>query len=188
MRMTMASQHTFRIMSGLGERLRSEREARGLRQNELAAAGHVTRFTQAGYEGESTHPNTAYLKAIQQTGVDLHYILSGTHQVVANNVHPPYPDIDWDLLQTVFEDVEMFCEIQALKYPSRYRWRMVAELYAHLKHLGCSAPGIANSNKEAMSFLSSHLATLTEHPVLNQKPTLRPLSGFAQNKRMHEDS
>lgn len=39
-----------------------------------------------------------------------------------------------------------------------------------------------------MTFLSSHVATLTEHPVLNQKPTLRPLSGFAKNKRMHEDS
>lgn len=73
--------HTFRIIDVLGERLKNEREARGLRQHELAAAGHVTRFTQAGYESESTYPNTAYLKAIQETGVDLHYILSGTHHV-----------------------------------------------------------------------------------------------------------
>ena len=75
---------------------------------------------------------------------------------------PPSPDIDWDLLSTAYDDVEFFCSNQALKYPGRYRWRMVAELYAHQKHIGYSAPGITHSNKGAMAFLSSCLASFSD--------------------------
>lgn len=150
--------HSFKILDGLGERLKAEREARGLSQRNLAAVGNVTRFTQAGYESEATSPNTAYLKAIQETEVDLHFILTGKHQSAGKEAQGSPPEIDWERLRTAYEDVEFFCDRAAPKCPSRYRWMMVAELYSRQVKLGGTPLGVAQANKETMGFLSSILA------------------------------
>lgn len=148
-------QHLFKILDGLGARLREAREAQGLSQKDLAAAGGVTRFTQAGYESEATDPNTAYLKSIQETGIDIHYILTGRPQEFTEGTQAPAPTINWERLRAAHEDVDFFCQRLAPSCPSKYRWQMVAELYSSDVKLGTTAPlTTSNSGKGTMNFLS----------------------------------
>lgn len=148
-------QHLFKILDGLGARLRDAREAQGLSQKDLAAAGGVTRFTQAGYENEATDPNTGYLKSIQETGIDLHFILTGRRQESARNNQATTTEINWERLRAAYEDVDFFCQRLAPSCPSKYRWQMVAELYSSGVKLGTTAPQTtSNSDKITMTFLS----------------------------------
>ncbi|UCU93352.1 helix-turn-helix domain-containing protein [Hydrogenophaga taeniospiralis] len=149
------TQHFFTILDGLGARLKDAREAQGFSQKDLAAAGGVTRFTQAGYENEATEPNTGYLKSIQETGIDLHYILTGRRQEFAEKNHVTATAINWERLRAAYEDVDFFCQRLAPSCPSKYRWQMVAELYSSDVKLGTSAPlTSSNSDKSTMTFLT----------------------------------
>lgn len=148
-------QHIFKILDGLGARLREARETQGLSQKDLAAAGGVTRFTQAGYENEATDPNTSYLRSIQDTGIDLQYVLTGRRQNTTETAPSPVTAINWDRLRAAYEDVDFFCQRLAPSCPSKYRWQMVSELYLSDVKLGTTAPvTTSNSGKSTMNFLS----------------------------------
>jgi len=62
---------------GSGDRLREERVALGLKQEELAQVGEVNRNTQGSYEKGDRNPDIAYLTAIATTGVDIFYVITG---------------------------------------------------------------------------------------------------------------
>ncbi|MFJ5237031.1 helix-turn-helix domain-containing protein [Pseudomonas neuropathica] len=65
--------------SGLsaGECLREERVRLGLKQDEMAQIGGVTRNTQGSYERDERRPDTAYLKALHAVGLDVLYVVTG---------------------------------------------------------------------------------------------------------------
>lgn len=145
----------FRIKEDLGFRLKKAREALGLSQKDLAAKGGVTRVTQAGYEAESTDPNTGYLKAIQEAGIDLQYVLTGSFSLPSSEQHPEPPAIDWERLRAAYEDVEFFCQRVAPSCPSKYRWQLVAKLYQGDVKLGTAAPQDSDdSSKQTIAFLT----------------------------------
>lgn len=68
------------MMSSIGERLRSERERLGLNQEELGQLAGVTRNTQANYERDSRQPDTGYLLALHNAGVDIYFVITGVRQ------------------------------------------------------------------------------------------------------------
>jgi transcriptional regulator with XRE-family HTH domain len=64
-------------LSTQGGRIREERLKKGLSQNEFAKLAHVHRQTQINYEQGERKPDTDYLLAIAEMGVDVEYVLTG---------------------------------------------------------------------------------------------------------------
>lgn len=157
--MSRLIQDFLSVKTGIGERIRAARTALGLKQAELAEIGSIARATQISYETGVTEPTTAYLRAIQASGMDIPFVLFGHTSTeldshVKDDVH-----IDWDRLQRAHEDVEFFCQRVAPACPSRYRWLMVADLYSRDVGLGSpQSDGTHQSPKDTMNFLSRALA------------------------------
>jgi transcriptional regulator with XRE-family HTH domain len=70
------------ILSGVGERLREERDRLGLNQTDFGIAAGVSRGTQKAYELESSSPDVRYLAALQGMAVDVHYVLTGSRMPI----------------------------------------------------------------------------------------------------------
>lgn len=66
------------ISSGVGERLREERERLGKNQTDFGISVGVSRGTQKAYELGSSSPDVRYLTGLQDFGVDVHYVLTGS--------------------------------------------------------------------------------------------------------------
>jgi len=64
-----------------GECLREERNRLGLKQEEMAQIGGVTRNTQGSYERNERRPDTGYLKALHGVGLDVLYVVTGVISV-----------------------------------------------------------------------------------------------------------
>jgi phage repressor protein C with HTH and peptisase S24 domain len=64
-------------MITLGDRLREERNKKGLTQADFAALAGVTKRSQSLYEGNERTPKADYLAALHDVGVDTHYVLTG---------------------------------------------------------------------------------------------------------------
>ncbi|MGS0943737.1 helix-turn-helix domain-containing protein (plasmid) [Pseudomonas luteola] len=63
----------------VGSRLRAERNRLGMNQSQLAEIGGVTKNTQANYEKDDKSPDSAYLLAVAEVGVDIVFVLTGKH-------------------------------------------------------------------------------------------------------------
>lgn len=138
------------IKKDIGQRLRAARATVGLKQADLAVLGKVSRATQISYETGATEPTTAYLRAIQQSGVDMPAILfDHSSSELDAKTHP----IDWQRLQQAHEDVEFFCQRFAPQCPASYRWQMVKELYLATITLG--GAGSASPQSSPMTVLSA---------------------------------
>jgi len=61
----------------LANRLRNEREARGLSQRELATIGNIQANAQGHYESGQRWPRAEYLSLIHAAGFDVHFIVTG---------------------------------------------------------------------------------------------------------------
>jgi len=66
-------------MTGIGPRLREERQRLKLSQSALGAAGGVETNAQGNYESGARSPKVDYLLAIAEAGVDIYYVLTGAH-------------------------------------------------------------------------------------------------------------
>lgn len=66
-------------MSGIGYRLRKERERLGLSQRAFGEIGGVEANAQGKYESGDRAPKADYLAAVAAKGVDVLYVLTGTH-------------------------------------------------------------------------------------------------------------
>jgi transcriptional regulator with XRE-family HTH domain len=64
-------------MDKFGERLKEERKALGLSQQEFGAIGGVEANAQGRYESGERLPKSDYLMALGRKGVDLLYVLTG---------------------------------------------------------------------------------------------------------------
>jgi transcriptional regulator with XRE-family HTH domain len=76
-------------MSEIGDRLREERERLGLNQQDFGALGGVARNAQSRYEKGERAPDTDYLEALRQSGVDIVYVLIGTRLGASGSELPP---------------------------------------------------------------------------------------------------
>ena len=65
-------------MSGIGSRLRQERERLGLSQKVFGEIGGVEANAQGKYESGGRAPKADYLSRVAERGVDLLYVLTGT--------------------------------------------------------------------------------------------------------------
>lgn len=64
-------------MSGIGERLREERERIGLSQGAFGEIGGVKANAQGNYEKGERYPDAAYLACLSARGVDVLYVVTG---------------------------------------------------------------------------------------------------------------
>jgi transcriptional regulator with XRE-family HTH domain len=65
------------ILMDAGARLRSERLAKSLKQEDFADIGGVKRVSQSAYENGKSAPGIDYLFRLQSIGVDIGYIVTG---------------------------------------------------------------------------------------------------------------
>ena len=61
----------------VGNRLKEERKRLSMNQTQLAKIGNVSKRTQINYESGRRAPNSNYLNAIADSGVDIQYIITG---------------------------------------------------------------------------------------------------------------
>ncbi|MBW0238362.1 MULTISPECIES: helix-turn-helix domain-containing protein [Pseudomonas] len=66
-------------MSGIGSRLRQERERLGLSQKSFGEIGGVEANAQGKYENGDRAPKADYLSRVAERGVDVLYVLTGCH-------------------------------------------------------------------------------------------------------------
>lgn len=125
----MKIQNLLTLREQLGGRLKHARQALGWTQAQLAKLGGVSKVTQSSYETGLTEPTTAYLRSIQQSGIDLNEVLYGVSSIEIDTQLSERPPIDWEKLQRCYEDVDFFCQRFAPECPSTYRWKLVARLY-----------------------------------------------------------
>lgn len=64
-------------MSGIGSRLRQERERLGLSQKVFGEIGGVEANAQGNYENGGRAPKADYLSRVAEKGVDVLYVLTG---------------------------------------------------------------------------------------------------------------
>ena len=64
-------------MSGVGDRLREERERLRLSQAAFGEIGGVKANAQAKYESGERFPGTDYLAAVAEAGIDVLYVVTG---------------------------------------------------------------------------------------------------------------
>ena len=69
---------TYIQMSGIGSRLRQERERLGLSQKAFGVIGGVEANAQGKYENGDRAPKADYLSRVAERGVDVLYVLTGT--------------------------------------------------------------------------------------------------------------
>lgn len=69
---------TYIQMSGIGSRLRQERERQGLSQKAFGVIGGVEANAQGKYENGDRAPKADYLSRVAERGVDVLYVLTGT--------------------------------------------------------------------------------------------------------------
>ncbi|MEG3080852.1 S24 family peptidase [Halomonas sp. 5021] len=92
----------------IGERLKEERERIGLSQTALAQIGGVGKTTQIKYEKGASSPDSAYLSAVSDEGVDIFYVLKG-HRSGTPNAQPlglPLSEPSPDLSPVKMYDIE----------------------------------------------------------------------------------
>ncbi|KAA0945808.1 MULTISPECIES: helix-turn-helix transcriptional regulator [unclassified Pseudomonas] len=65
-------------MSGIGSRLRLERERLGLSQKNFGEIGGVEANAQGKYENGDRAPKADYLSRVAERGVDILYVLTGS--------------------------------------------------------------------------------------------------------------
>lgn len=122
--------HDFLVLKdSIGDRIRQARTRAGLKQSDLAKIGGIARTTQVAYEAGATEPTTAYLRKLQESPVDVPYLLFGTQTQEMLDGISQGSSIDWALLQRCHEDVEFFCARFATDCPQTYRWKMVQQVY-----------------------------------------------------------
>lgn len=67
----------FIRMSGIGDRLREERDRLGLSQGAFGEIGGVKANAQGNYEKGERYPDAGYLAALAGRGVDVLYVITG---------------------------------------------------------------------------------------------------------------
>ncbi|WP_458379190.1 helix-turn-helix domain-containing protein [Pseudomonas chlororaphis] len=67
----------------IGERLKEERVRLGFNQAEFAAFAGVAKTSQFNYEKGERSPDSAYLAAVAEKGVDVLYVVSGERRLTA---------------------------------------------------------------------------------------------------------
>jgi len=75
-------------MTGIGQRLRQERNRLKLSQSALGAIGGVETNAQGNYESGARSPKADYLLRITQAGVDIYYVLTGVRQTQMDGITP----------------------------------------------------------------------------------------------------
>lgn len=80
-------------MTGMGLRLREERNRLKLSQRALGTRGGVETNAQGNYESGARFPKADYLLGIAEAGVDIHYVLTGVHSIKPDEAisDPPLP-------------------------------------------------------------------------------------------------
>ena len=68
---------TEKVMIGIGERLKEERERLGLNQTQMGAIGGVRTQAQLKYEKEESFPNAQYFFETAKRGLDVQYVVTG---------------------------------------------------------------------------------------------------------------
>ena len=73
-------------MSGIGDRLREERERLRLSQAAFGEIGGVKANAQGKYESGDRSPDASYLASVAAAGVDVLYVITGEHKPQAANI------------------------------------------------------------------------------------------------------
>jgi transcriptional regulator with XRE-family HTH domain len=70
-------------LGNFGERLKEERERKGMSQDAFGAVGGVRKQAQLKYEKAERKPDVEYFEALSKIGVDVQYVVTGQRSEAA---------------------------------------------------------------------------------------------------------
>lgn len=70
-------------LGNFGERLKEERERKGMTQDAFGAVGGVRKQSQLKYEKAERKPDVEYFEALSKIGVDVQYVVTGQRSEAA---------------------------------------------------------------------------------------------------------
>lgn len=79
----------------IGNRLKEERERLGMTQDQFSNACGVRRRAQSTYENGERCPDSKYLEAASNIGVDVGYVLTGRQRRQDDSQHMDFHDFGW---------------------------------------------------------------------------------------------
>ncbi|WP_212715305.1 helix-turn-helix transcriptional regulator [Halomonas sp. 15WGF] len=123
----------------IGERLKEERERIGLSQTALAQIGGVGKTTQIKYEKGSSRPDSAYLSAVSEEGIDIFYVLKGLRfgTPEAQPLGMPLSDqglIDVDQLVRIAKRLDAITKEAGKRMPTSQLVEIAADIYNYFQH------------------------------------------------------
>jgi len=122
----------FKLKDQVAQRSREARDTRSLKPMDLANSGCVSRATQYNYENGQTPPDVKYLQRVQTLGIDIPYVLFGTH-AEEFTTKSEKDRLSWQLLEMAIEEVETVCLTLNETCPPRLKSKLVRQLYETLK-------------------------------------------------------
>ncbi|WP_341826529.1 transcriptional regulator [Burkholderia gladioli] len=143
---------TEKLMTSIGARLREERLRLGLSQDEFASVGGVARRTQAAYEGDERAPDTTYLLAVRELGIDVLFVLTGDRLGDAARAHAQAGEDE--------DEVELLLQFRQLNDAGK------AALQAFLASLGTSSQ-LSSAPKRAKRLVENRRAALDQRTAEN---------------------
>ncbi|NCC22595.1 MAG: XRE family transcriptional regulator [Alphaproteobacteria bacterium] len=111
--------------SEIGARLKSERQRMGWTREVMAAAGGVSKASQAAYEAGVRVPDSRYLCRLAPEGVDVEYLICGYRHSERFAA-----EVRWELLTAIAEQIEAWSKDSGLAPLERGRreW-LIRRLY-----------------------------------------------------------
>lgn len=145
----------FRTMKSIGDRVRAEREARGITREELAAYAGMAKTTLADLELGTSKSSTKLHKLAERLAVNPDWLETGRGVKEVGAASQPV-GLDVAKLTSLLETVEAAVTQARKIVPARTKARIVAALYADEQ---ASAAGSAEAVRAT---LASILATLED--------------------------
>lgn len=122
-----AEQDDTEVESALPVRLRQERERLGINARQMAEIGGVSRASQSLYEAGTRVPDTRYLMAAAQHGVDVHFLVTGERAAALAE-----RNFDWVLHDAIFTAVEEWLAAERLELPAAKKMQVLKILYEYM--------------------------------------------------------
>lgn len=112
-------------MSTFGERLKEERNKKGLSQAAFGEAMGVGKHSQINYESDKRRPDADYLLAAAEQGVDIGYLLRGE----ADAAKSEDKLIDAELMDHIIERLEAMAKELNKQWPAYKLMRTAVQVY-----------------------------------------------------------
>lgn len=121
------TEHIINESTAFGQRLREERKRLGIAMDDLSQAGSVSRASQSNYETGRNRPDSDYLCAVAEAGLDVVYLLTGRR-----SKSQALQDFDWEAHNEILAVIDERIDKEGLDIPFAKKMALLRVAMIHL--------------------------------------------------------